>query len=53
MLGALNIGLFFALVFVAAYRLPRGVAATVGTAQPLLVASLAWPLFRGVGAANR
>ncbi|CAN5879877.1 EamA family transporter [soil metagenome] len=40
-LGALNIGAFFALLFVAAYRLPGGVAATIMAAQPLLVASLA------------
>ncbi|WP_367131733.1 MULTISPECIES: EamA family transporter [Streptomyces] len=40
-LGALNIGAFFALLFVAAYRLPGGVAATVGAIQPLLVALLA------------
>ncbi|GAA1577518.1 EamA family transporter [Kribbella sancticallisti] len=39
-LGALNIGAFFALLFVAAYRLPGGVAATVGALQPLLVAVL-------------
>jgi probable blue pigment (indigoidine) exporter len=39
-LGALNIGAFFALLFVAAYRLPGGVAATVGSIQPLLVAGL-------------
>ncbi|MER6508973.1 EamA family transporter [Nonomuraea sp. NPDC001636] len=39
-LGALNIGLFFALLFVGAYRLPGGVAATVGAIQPLLVALL-------------
>ncbi|QLE71280.1 EamA family transporter [Streptomyces rectiverticillatus] len=39
-LGALNIGVFFALLFVAAYRLPGGVAATVGAIQPLLVALL-------------
>ena len=43
-LGNLNIGLFFALLFVAAYRLPGGVAATAGAVQPLLVAFLAWPL---------
>ena len=43
-LGALNIGLFFALLFVAAYRLPGGVAATVGAVQPLVVSALAWPL---------
>lgn len=39
-LGTLNIGLFFALLFVAAYRLPGGVAATLGAVQPLLVAGL-------------
>jgi probable blue pigment (indigoidine) exporter len=39
-LGTLNIGAFFALLFVAAYRLPGGVAATVGAIQPLLVAAL-------------
>ncbi|SDL12259.1 EamA family transporter [Nonomuraea jiangxiensis] len=39
-LGALNIGAFFALLFVGAYRLPGGVAATVGAVQPLLVALL-------------
>lgn len=43
-LGALNIGVFFALLFVAATRLPGGVAATLGAIQPLLVAVLAWPL---------
>lgn len=42
-LGALNIGLFFALLFVAAMRLPGGVAATLGAIQPLLVMLLAWP----------
>lgn len=40
-LGALNIGAFFALLFIAAYRLPGGVAATIGALQPLLVAGLA------------
>ena len=40
MLGALNIGIFFALLFLAAYRLPGGVAATLGAVQPLLVAGL-------------
>lgn len=37
-LGTLNIGIFLALLFVAAYRLPGGVAATLGAVQPLLVA---------------
>jgi len=40
-LGALNIGAFFALLFIAAYRLPGGVAAVIIAAQPLLVAGLA------------
>lgn len=40
-LGTLNIGAFFALLFIAAYRLPGGVAAIVGGLQPLVVALLA------------
>ena len=40
-LGTLNIGLFNALLFVAAERLPGGVAATLTAAQPLIVALLA------------
>ncbi|CAD6001717.1 Permease of the drug/metabolite transporter (DMT) superfamily [Agreia sp. COWG] len=40
-LGALNIGVFFPLLFIAAYRLPGGVAATLGAIQPLIVATLA------------
>src|SRR5215510_14509147 len=39
-LGTLNIGAFFALLFVAAYRLPGGVAATLGAIQPLVAAGL-------------
>jgi probable blue pigment (indigoidine) exporter len=39
-LGALNIGVFFALLFVSAYRLPGGMAAVLGAAQPLVVAGL-------------
>jgi probable blue pigment (indigoidine) exporter len=39
-LGGLNIGVFFALLFASAYRLPGGVAAVLGAAQPLLVAGL-------------
>ncbi len=42
-LGALNFGLFFPLLFLAAYRLPGGVAATMGAIQPLIVLGLAWP----------
>ncbi|TLW90417.1 EamA family transporter [Saccharomonospora piscinae] len=40
-LGTLNMGAFFALLFLAAYRLPGGVAAILGAAQPLMVAVLA------------
>lgn len=43
-LGALNIGAFFALLFLAAYRLPGGMAAVLGAIQPLLVAGLSVPL---------
>lgn len=41
-LGTLNIGIFQALLFVAAYRLPGGLAAVLGAIQPLLVMVLAW-----------
>lgn len=40
-LGALNFSFFWAMLFVAAYRLPGGVAATVGAVQPLIVVFLA------------
>ncbi len=40
-LGVLNIGAFFALLFVAAFRLPGGVAATAGAIQPLVAAAIA------------
>ncbi|MEV6105661.1 EamA family transporter [Streptomyces sp. NPDC051940] len=40
-LGTLNIGAFFALLFIGAYRLPGGVAATIGALQPLLAVGLA------------
>ncbi|WP_171164744.1 EamA family transporter [Streptomyces sp. I05A-00742] len=46
-LGTLNIGAFFALLFIAAYRLPGGVAATVGAVQPLLAAGLSAGLLGG------
>ncbi|MBY4675080.1 DMT family transporter [Marinobacterium arenosum] len=56
-LAGLNIGFFQALLFVAAYRLPGGLAAVVGAIQPLLVMGLAWamdgrrPAYMAVGAA--
>ena len=40
-LGALNFALFWALLFVAAYRLPGGVAATLGAMQAIMVLGLA------------
>jgi probable blue pigment (indigoidine) exporter len=42
LLGTLNIGVFFALLFVAAYRLPGGVAAVLGALGPFVVAGLAF-----------
>jgi drug/metabolite transporter (DMT)-like permease len=43
-LGALNIGVFFGLLFLAAYRLPGGLAAILVASAPLFVVALAWPL---------
>lgn len=40
-LGGLNFAIFWTALFVAAYRLPGGVAATLGAIQPLLVLFLA------------
>ncbi len=57
LLGGLNFSLFWAALFVAAYRLPGGVAATLGAMQPLIVLFLARSLLgtpisrRGLGAA--
>ncbi|MEV5508130.1 EamA family transporter [Streptomyces orinoci] len=45
-LGVLNIGLCFPLLFIAAERLPGGVAATLAAAQPLVVAVLAVAVLR-------
>ncbi|OKK19560.1 ABC transporter permease [Streptomyces sp. CB00455] len=40
-LGTLNIGAFFPLLFLSAYRLPGGVAAVLGSLGPLFVVGLA------------
>lgn len=40
-LGTLNIGGFFALLFFAAFRLPGGVAGALGAVQPLIASALA------------
>lgn len=41
-LSGLNIGIFQALLFVAAYRLPGGIAAVVGAIQPILMMLIVW-----------
>lgn len=43
-LGTLNIGAFFAFLFVAAYRLPGGVGSTLGGISPLVLAGLGYLL---------
>ena len=43
-LGALNFAAFFVLIFVAAYHLPGGVAATLTATSPLAVMLFAWVL---------
>lgn len=43
-LGTLNIGAFFALIFVAAYRLPGGMAATLTATAPIMIMLVAWLL---------
>lgn len=46
LLSLLNIGAFQALLFMAAYRLPGGIAAVLGAIQPLLMMGLLWLLER-------
>jgi probable blue pigment (indigoidine) exporter len=43
-LGLCNIGMFFPLIFLAAYRLPGGLAATLQASSPLAVMAIAWLL---------
>jgi probable blue pigment (indigoidine) exporter len=45
-LGTCNMGLFFALLFTAAYRLPGGIASTVTAMSPLAVMLLAAAMIR-------
>lgn len=47
-LGTLNSGLFFALLFVAAIRMPGGVTATFQALGPLFIVLLAWPLLGAI-----
>ncbi|MDO9496435.1 MAG: EamA family transporter [Nocardioides sp.] len=42
LLGLCNIGLFFPLLFLAAYELPGGLASTLQATSPLAVMTLAW-----------
>ncbi len=44
LLGTFNCGIFFALLFVGAYRLPGGVAGTLQSLVPLFAVFFAWPL---------
>lgn len=44
-LGGLNFTVFWICLFISAYRLPGGVAATLGAVQPLIVIGLAYSLF--------
>lgn len=41
-LGSLNIGIFFLFLFIAAYRLPGGIASMVGSVQPVFVILFSW-----------
>ncbi|AQQ15948.1 putative inner membrane transporter YedA [Corynebacterium glaucum] len=43
-MAILNIGLWFPLLFVAAYRLPGGMASVLSACQPLFVIAFAWVL---------
>jgi probable blue pigment (indigoidine) exporter len=43
-LGTLNVGAFFALVYAAAQLLPSGVASTLMATSPVVMMLLAWPL---------
>ncbi len=45
-LGTLNIGGFFLFLFIAAYRLPGGIAAVLGSVQPLFVILLSWLILK-------
>ncbi|WP_354670863.1 EamA family transporter [Actinomadura sp. DC4] len=52
-LGTLNIGAFFPLLFLAAYRLPGGVAAVLGAVGPLFALAFATVLLAERPAAHR
>lgn len=52
-LGTLNSGCFFGLLFIAALRLPGGVADTFQALGPLFMVLLAWPLLGAIPAARK
>lgn len=52
-LGTLNSGLFFGLLFIAAIRLPGGMAATFQALGPLFMVLLAWPLLGAIPAVTK
>jgi len=43
-LGSLNMGLFFLLLYIVAQRLPSSIAASIGALSPLMLAGVAWLL---------
>lgn len=45
-LAALNFGIFFPLLFVAAYHLPGGIASMIGASAPVFVIGLSWGIYR-------
>lgn len=42
LLGVLNIGIFYPLIFLSAYNLPGGIAATVQAILPFVIMAVAW-----------
>ena len=48
-LGTLNVGAFFVLVYIAAQRLPSSIAATLMAMSAGAMMLLAWPLLPGIG----
>jgi probable blue pigment (indigoidine) exporter len=52
-LGLCNIGMFFPLIFLAAYHLPGGLAATLQATSPLAVMAIAWLLIGEMAGAVR
>ena len=57
-LGILNVGAFFPLIFLAGYHLPGGLAATLTASAPIVVMLTAWALIaerprRGLGGRRR